>query len=276
MEAISPTEEEAEELVRLGHFHNRREESQELALTRLQDAVTDRSPELPLWLSTCARLRAFGARNLVRGLLLTAFDDWPDEVTGAATDALRAVSPQEHWIEDALLLEELAGAWYGRDNDIAARALMGAIVLVGPNAYPMLLRRMRVWNAHDLDLAIGVVTKQLAALPIQESPAVAELREAAIALANRTDPSTSLDDAAAVATTVELVAASTSPANLVETAGFLAAKFTEHLGLVRTGVTSALQLLVRDHGEAAIGDIAAQPGGADVLCAISTAPNTWR
>ncbi|MCY1021357.1 hypothetical protein [Pyxidicoccus sp. MSG2] len=264
-------EERAEELVRAGHLEGRLEQSREEAVGRLEDAYAARSPHLALWLEACGRLKAAGAAHIVEEVL-TASDGSLDEVLVEAIDAapmvIRSSEHPERAQRVSARLETLAEQSLGPEPFIAARALMGAALLVGPAFWPRLHPRFTRWPSTQLDLTLRTVCRQLGAVrPLGargQLPEAAQLRQAALKLEARLRAEDSEDARYTRYELVVLLGWLWPAAPLEETVGLLHEVYTRNEPIVRVGAISAARTLCIEQS-VAISMLAAAPQGSKLL-----------
>lgn len=176
--APSPAD-EAEDLVRRAASTGVSDDACAIAVERLREAYDTRSPDVVLWLSTCARLRAGGAATIVRQALESP---WSEEGLIAAVDAARAVVAHgESSATVAELLRQHGDSLLSRQPFVAGRALMGSLILLGPGAWGWLAERMDRWPPVHLQPAIRIATRQLSSVPPAMRPDLPNTRQLATA-----------------------------------------------------------------------------------------------
>jgi hypothetical protein len=247
-------EEHAEKLVRDGVLGGQPEQSRARAVEMLEQATADQSDYTALWVHTCGRLKATGAAHLIEEVLA---QDGPESVLFAAIDAARmtiepATQP-ERAKRVADRLERLAEQLLPRAPFVAARALMGTVLLEGPGCWPRLAIRFAHWPPKHLQPTLRVLRRQLGAMRPEERGThrgAEELRREAVALEKRMRESNSMDDHFTRADLLELIGRLEPLAPLQETVDILHSAYAQNEPVVCAGAVAAARALCLERREA--------------------------
>ncbi len=162
---IRLAEEANEMLLSVTHSRNLIFEALKTIVMRLEQAEqnTDKDAML-VWLGVAARLQVIGAIGVVQRLLERTDDSI---LLNVAIDAARAIAfHTDEADRTATLLLRRADALLSSAPVVAARGLMGVVILRREPAWVMIAHRIGNWSPVALQLAMHVVAEQLVDQPL--------------------------------------------------------------------------------------------------------------
>lgn len=245
-------EEPAESLVREGVLEGRRAECCAKACAELTQAVTARSSDTAIWLNTCARLSAHDAASITLAVLEDT--TWPEAIRLAAMDAARSVAHETPLAtRTAERLIALADTTLESHPAVAARALMGAMILDEHRGIVWMNSRLTRWPVNYLSLPIERATMIIARVPPHEReshPEFQSLRPRVMRFGTDVLHRLGKDDEFTYVNVLDLLAVLAPFAPLPETIRIIVRAYEHESNVIRAGAATATRILLIEHTDA--------------------------